>query len=207
MYGKKRECSLSFYDKKYKEVWFKFQKKSLIYNEQVGAFTSLYTHTPDYVLQFSDKIVSIRNNQFYVINSIDTDTLDDVDKVSKIQFVVNDNYQYTKVYDNVLLSGNLIDALNAENPTVLLSAQFSTKGQNSQIFDNSTNKMDYREDTYRFAIPRENRTVDGSTDLGNMSFAGRMRGKYLLCTYTFDNTSESVFTIPQITTTYRYSLV
>lgn len=207
MYGKKRECSLSFYDKKYREVWFKFQKKSLIYNEQVGAFTSLYTHTPDYVLHFSDKIVSIRNNQFYVINSIDTDTLDDVDKVSKIQFVVNDNYQYTKVYDNVLLSGNLIDALNAENPTVLLSAQFSTKGQNSQIFDNSTNKMDYREDTYRFAIPRENRTVDGSTDLGNMSFAGRMRGKYLLCTYTFDNTSESVFTIPQITTTYRYSLV
>ena len=67
--------------------------------------------------------------------------------------------------------------------------------------------MDYREDTYRFAIPRENRTIEGSNTISNMSFAGRMRGKYLICTYTFDNTSESVFNIPSITTTYRFSLI
>ena len=207
MYAGKRDCGVSFYDNKYNEVWFKFQKKSLIYNEQLGAFTSLYTHTPDFILRFSDKIVSIRNNQFYVINSLDTDTLGDVDKISKIQFVVNNEYPNNKVFDNVLITGNLIDEFNKENPTVLVKAQFETKNQISQVFDNTVNKMDYREDTYRFAIPREDRTIEGSNTISNMSFAGRMRGKYLICTYTFDNTSESVFNIPSITTTYRFSLI
>lgn len=207
LYTSKRNEVVSFYDNKYNEVWFKFQKKSLIYNEQLGAFTSLYTHTPDFILRFSDKIVSIRNNQFYVINSLDTDTLGDVDKISKIQFVVNNEYPNNKVFDNVLITGDLMDQLNRENPTVLVKAEFETKNQKSQVFDNTTNKIDYREDTYRFAIPREDRSIDGSTDIANMSFAGRMRGKYLICTYTFDNTSESVFNIPSITTTYRFSLI
>ena len=64
MYVNKRNVSLAFYDKKYNEVWFKFYDKSLIFNEQLGQFTSFYTFNPQWALPFSNKIVTIKDN-FY----------------------------------------------------------------------------------------------------------------------------------------------
>jgi len=70
------------------------------------------------------------------------------------------------------------------------------------------NNIDYREDNYRFAIPREvPNTAGGATTTSNKSYTGRMRGKYLICDYTFDCNDSRTFKIPYITTIYRYSLI
>lgn len=201
LFDNKRNVALSLYDKKYNEVWFKFYNKSLIFNEQLGRFTSFYTFNPDWALQFSNKVVTIRDNAYFIINSLDTDGLDKVDKTAKIQFVVNKDAQYTKVFDNVRLSGEFRDSSGKLLTTyAYTTSQFKTKHQETELEDTL---FDYREDTYRFPIPRQ-KVADLEDSL---SYPARMRGKYLICDYSFDSNNESTFKIPYITTTYRYSLI
>lgn len=201
MYDQKRNVNLAFYDKKYNEVWFKFYDKSLIFNEQLGRFTSFYTFNPDWCLPFSDKRVTIKNNNFYVINTIDTDGLGEVDKTSQIEFVVNKDVMLTKVYDNIAIEGKLVDANGANAITGLIDKiTFNTKHQQATAINPT---FDYRENTYRLPIPRQ----DESEENVSMSFPARMRGKCMVCNYHFNSGDENTFRIPFITTTYRYSLI
>lgn len=201
MYDKKRNVNLAFYDKKYNEVWFKFYDKSLIFNEQIGRFTSFYTFNPDWNLPFSNKNVVIKDNLFYVINTLDTDGLGEVDKTSLIRIVVNKDVMYTKTFDNVAIFGQLLDANGANTTTGLIDyILFNTKHQTATA-TNPT--FDYRENTYRLPIPRQ----DESEQDTSMSFPARMRGKCMVCDYHFNSGDENTFRIPLITTTYRYSLI
>ena len=201
MYDKKRNVNLAFYDKKYNEVWFKFYDKSLIFNEQIGRFTSFYTFNPDWNLPFSNKNVVIKDNLFYVINTLDTDGLGEVDKTSLIRIVVNKDVMYTKTFDNVAIFGQLLDANGANTTTGLIDyILFNTKHQTATA-TNPT--FDYRENTYRLPIPRQ----DDSEQNTSMSFPARMRGKCMVCDYHFNSGDENTFRVPLITTTYRYSLI
>lgn len=201
LYTGKRDVALSLYDKKYNEVWFKFYDKSLVFNEQIGRFTSFYTFNPDWALQFSDKTVTIKDNKFFVINSLDTDGLGQVNKDAKVQFVVNKDVQYTKVFDNVRLSGDFTDQNNKMLTSNIIDyMKFGTKHQTSTVDDPI---VDYREDSYRFAIGREDITNQDAS----LSYPSRMRGKYLVCDYWLKANNEHTFKIPFITTTYRYSLI
>lgn len=200
MYGNKRNVNLSLFDKKYNEVWFKFYDKSLIFNEQLGKFTSFYTFNPDWSLQFSDKIVTLKDNDFYVINSLDTDGLGEVDKKAKIKFIVNKDYSYTKVFDNILINGDMLNGNRANVTKGLIDyIKFGTKHQEATLNDPIV--FDYREDNYRLPVPRQDNNQDSST------YAARLRGKYLECEYHMNTNDNATFRIPFITTTYRYSLV
>lgn len=198
MYTSKRDVTLSLYDKKYNEVWFRFYDKSLIFNEQLGKFTSFYTFNPDWALSFSNKIVTIKDNSYYVLNSLDVDGLSEYDKSAIIDIIINKDYPQTKVFDNILFDAQLLDQNGADMRTGLIdSIKFYTKGQEATATNPA---FDYREDTYRLPIPRQT-TDDPST------FAARLRGKYLECIYSLDANDEKTFKIPYINTTYRYSLV
>ena len=201
MYDQKRNVNLAFYDKKYNEAWFKFYDKSLIYNEQLGRFTSFYTFNPDWALLFSDKVVTIKDNNYYVINTLDVDGLGVVDKTSKIEIVVNKDVMYTKTFDNINIEGEMKDANNGNIVKGLItSILFNTKHQTAT----STNPtFDYRENTYRLPIPRQ----DTNNEDTSLSYPARMRGKTMVCDYQFDTNNEKTFKIPFITTTYRYSLI
>ena len=94
----------------------------------------------------------------------------------------------TKTFDNVSMSGDFTDN------EVFTNIHFNTKVQTTAPIN--YNDIDYREDTYRFAIGR-------STDNG----ISRMRGKYLCCSYSFDCTNDKSFRLPLIKTSYRYSMV
>lgn len=120
------------------------------------------------------------------------------ENLSKVKFVVNDNPMYTKVYDNQWFSADFIDDV-----TVVKYINTSTKNQKSEQL--TGNKLDYREDTYRLAIPREQQSTDFINK--NKSYAGRMRGKYLICDYTFDCSGDKEFRLPYVKTTYRYSMI
>ena len=178
-----RVGSTVFYDKKYNEALFSFENKLLAFNEQLGVFTSFYTRPTDWAFDLKDAYYTIKDNKLYLHN---TNNFDGV--TSKLQIVVNKNYDNTKVFDNVFMSGDFT------NNEVFTNIYFTTKVQETAPIDYSN--IDYREDTYRFAIGR-------STD-DNIS---RMRGKYLICDYSFDCTNDKSFRLPLIKTSYRYSMV
>ena len=188
-----RKQPVSVLNKKYDEVWFKIIDTPIVYSEQLGAFTSFNTHNFDYALSFNGKIVTIKNNQFYQHNETVVGNKYVEPLISKFNIVVNDNFMYTKVYDNISFYADF------NNQNNITSAVFKTKTQLSNVID--SNNIECREDTYRFCIPRE------SGENNNMSYVGRMRGKYLEQQYTFDCNDNKTFKIPYIKTTYRQSML
>ena len=206
-YEKDRDNAvLSAFDKKYNEVWFAIKDKTLVFNETLNRFTSFYTFRPDFALSYITGSIFISKQGepkygFYEINCTDTRS-SDINKDIKLQLVINDNVDYTKVFDNVRFQGEFYDKNRNElrnnlNGTV----QFTTKHQDTGVKE--LNNIDYREDTYRFSIPRHKE----SNIEKDMALPARMRGKYLICNYEFKMDGESSLKIPSITTTYRYSLI
>ena len=203
MYSQKTKGANSLYDKKYDEVWFRLYNKSLIYNEKLNVFTSLYTFDPDFTLSLRDKVVATKNNEFYIINSLDIEGFGDTSKDIRLRIIVNKDPQYTKVFDNIALQGEFIDPNNKILTNDILDGiKFNTKHQVANK-EGEDLVFDYREDTYRMPVPRQ----DQFEEEDNMSFPARMRGKYMVCDYKFKSDKDYSFQIPQITTTYRYSRI
>ena len=208
-----KQNAVSFYDKKYNEVWFRLYDKTLVYNEQLQAFTSFYTHNPNWFFPFSDKLVTIKNNNMYYLHNIyDTPSETKEERISKIQFVVNKDISNTKVFDNVVFSAELkdrngyIEMIKDDGDTpIIKDVVFKTKTQETAAID--FNSMELREDNYRFPISREKIDNKDFSKLANQSYLGRMRGKYLICDYTFDCNNNREFKLPYIKTTYRYSML
>lgn len=195
---------VSLFDPKYNEIWFKIDGSSLIFNEQLNCFTSFYTHKPDWQALFSDYLVTIQDNNFYYIHDkyhFENDLIED--KIANIKFIINDNPINTKVYDNVSFNGNLIDNEN-DQPKLITSVKFYTKTQTSE--EVTYQNIENREDNYRFYIPREHQENPSMQEIKNKSYASRMRGKYLICDYTFDCNNKEI-SIPYIKTTYRNSMI
>lgn len=221
LYTNKRNVSLALFDKKYNEVWFKFYDKSLIFNEQLGQFTSFYTFNPQWALSFSSKVVTIKDNAYYIINSLDIDGIQPETKIAKVRFIVNKDTLYTKVFDNVFFNGDFTDPSTTDNlkamNNVITNITFNTKSQEANpllpdtyggtVTTDLRYAYDYREDTYRFAIGRENINLNTTEQIENKANAGRVRGKWLQCEYIFDCNNNKTFKLPYINTTYRYSLV
>lgn len=198
----------SVFNDKTNELWLKAKGNSLIYNEQSDCFTSFYSHIPDWGLRFYDRLITIRGTNFYKNDSFGEEA-DVEDLIAKVAFTVNPNPEYTKVFDNQWLSGNIEDPNNS-SPQVITSVKCYTKTQDS--FEINYNNIECREDTYRFPIPRQDRGDLGSSDeseqdILNRSFSPRMRGKYMLCEYTFDCNDDKKIEIPLIKTTFRQSML
>lgn len=197
-YNKDKSDIMSFFEKKNGEVWFKLYGKSLVYNENVQAFTTFCTHNPSWAFNLSTKVVTVKNNSCYYLH--DYYGNDDNRKESLIcmvKFVVNDNPMQTKTFDNQWFSADLTDKEHADDPQLIKKIFFETKNQQTDTI-NYTN-IEHREDNYRFAIGREKENTG--------IYAGRMRGKYLVCDYTFDCNDDKEFKLPYIKTTYRYSML
>lgn len=198
----------SVFNDKTNELWLKAKGNSLIYNEQSDCFTSFYSHIPDWGLRFYDRLITIRGTNFYKNDSFGEEA-DVEDLIAKVTFAVNPNPEYTKVFDNQWLAGNIEDPNNS-SPQVITSVKCHTKTQDS--FEINYNNIECREDTYRFPIPRQDRGDLGSSDeseqdILNRSFSPRMRGKYMLCEYTFDCNDDKKIEIPLIKTTFRQSML
>ena len=191
-----REVTNSVFDKKYNEIWF-VSDKSLVFNEQLGRFTSFYTFTPQHTLSFSDMVIGIEGTDTYKINDRSNRGSYFGSEISKISFLVNKDPVQTKVFDNVLMSGEFVDGSNSyvdAYNNIVTNVDFYTLTQHAKPFSS----VDYREDTYRFAVGRADNSINKIE---------RMRGKYLQCDYTFDCSNGKHFELPYINTTYRYSLV
>lgn len=187
------------YDKKYNEVLLTLDSnKTLIYNELLTAFSSFYTISPTNYISFTDKLYIFNENNLYKYNSGDDKPLHN-HKISYIQFVVNDGYPQTKTFDNVEFDGKFTDNKSFSEIYFETKRQISDKLTNTQI--------DYREDTYKFAIPRNSIVLNAAEQLLNKSFKDRMKGKYLVCNYKYDCKDGNTFKVPYISTAYRYSMI
>ena len=199
---------ISVFNDKTNELWLRAKGNSLIFNEQANCFTSFYSHIPDWGLRFYDRLITIKGTNFYKNDSFGEE-VNVEDLTSKVSFVVNPNIEYTKVFDNQWIFGN-IDDPNNTSPQVITSVKFHTKTQDS--FEINYNNIECREDNYRFPVPRQDRGDLGSSDESeqdvlNRSFSPRMRGKYMLCEYTFDCNDDKKVEIPMIKTTFRQSML
>ena len=172
----------------------------MVFNEQVGAFTSFYTYRPDWYAEFTDKLMIYKNLAVYKYNSgNELDMFTGKDKISYVRFIVNDKYPQTNTFDNVEYGGVFTYDTNFDN------IYFETKRQTS--FTLTQDDIDYREDTYKFCIPRSSRELNEAEELVNKSYRDRMKGKYLICHYKYDCNGCNTFKVPYISTAYRYSLI
>lgn len=191
---------IAVYDKKYNEVLFTLEDKTLAFNEQLGVFTSFYNYNPDYYAEFSDKLYLFKSLKLFKYNGGEQADLDsDKAKVSEIEFVVNKDYPQTKTFDNVEYGGDFTTDTNFD---LIL---FTTKRQTSETL--TSEDIDYREDTYKFAIPRNSLKLNEVEQLANKSYKDRMKGKYLICNYKYDCNGGNEFKVPYISTAYRYSMI
>jgi hypothetical protein len=128
-----------------------------------------------------------------------------LDRKAKLEIVINKNAPYTKVFDNVRLQGEFRDG-NQESikDDIIDYMKFSTKHQEA-IREHTEEELDeegnvitpeqhiitnYREDTFRFPIPRADKNEDA------LSLPARLRGKYMICDYELDSDIDHTFEIP-----------
>lgn len=188
------------YDKKYNDVLFTLGNTTLVFNEQIGAFTSFYTFNPNWYFEFGDHLYTFKAKDLYLYNAgIEKNLYDNKSKVTKLTFVVNKDYTQSKTFDSIQYDADVTWLTNLDN------IKFETKRQTSLI--TKSNQIDYREDTYKFAIPRSDRELNEIQELVNKSYRDRMKGKYLISYYEYDNNNGRQFKLPYINTYFRHSFI
>ena len=175
-----------FFDPSYNEIVSKvlFNDRSIAFNENVNAFTSVYTIDFNDAIQFS--------NGEYLVKSIDDDlvigqwnsyneytsTWGGIIEDVYIKYAINKNPLTVKVFDNQEFVTPQ-DECNIQKSQYIDSESYFSKNHQytwdtESQHANSTlkNQITLREHNYRYSIPRQN-----SSNI----YGSRMRGKYLIC--------------------------
>ena len=198
---------LLWHDKQFNEVGFTVsdgddnKKGSLIYGENIGAFSALYTILPKAAITFKDSTLFLnQNGTIYKWNTL---TGDEVKGISNekiypyLKYVVNANAVYTKVFDNAEFGGRIYgggDSRTYVNSRPLDDISFTFVTPLKQKGVITGDKIDNTEYNFRFAIPRNN----------DASYGGRLRGKTMQA--ELKSTSNSYdFSLQYILTKYRIS--
>ena len=179
---------------------------SLVYNENVNKFTSIYDIQFDESVTFPNGTYIIKGDDDLNIAQWNADnqyTTTWNDKVAKtyLQYAVNKYPTATKVFDDqeIITPQDECQIVNREYEDA--QAYFSYKHkykwstESQQASDNLKNKVTLREHNYRFAIPRQE-------DSG--LYGSRMRGKYLKC-YIEDDKPNTNVAVQYIITKFRTS--
>lgn len=189
--GEKNHPSL-VYDNKFNELISSVVgTKSLVYNEQIQAFTSTYTFTPIYRAVVDNTVIITDSNSIYHWNAdSDNCVLFGNAALPLLRYVVNKNSSLVKVFDISTFGGRVyggdegLDNLTFTFDTPL--KQHST-GYGRNLITN-------REYDFRLDIPRNNNDI----------FGGRMRGKTMQCELKSSSNSND-FSLQYIITKYRMS--
>lgn len=198
---------VSVYNRELNDVMFNLftdnTRPTLAFNEQIDAFSSFYSI--DYIdgCNVNGKLYLLKDNSTVdtngydiikytdvkTVNGTDVSTVNDfVDNLvhnSSITYVVNDDNDAVKIFDNVEFNGLY--------PFTSTAISYKTDGKQSYTIDSSD--IENRELTYKYAIPR---IVSGE------DIPDRVRGHVTECTFTI-TPSGKLFRIPYFKTRYRTS--
>ena len=191
-----------FYDKKYNEVVLDLSdtiKQSIVFNENINAFTSIYDVGFDGVVTFKDGIylLDTYKDEPLLLGKWNEGNVSNFDgKINTyIEYVVNKNPLVTKVFDNQeIVSSYLPDIEGPDKAWFSENHTYSWKTDLNAAEDVYYLQMTNREGNYRFAIPRAN----------NAAFGNRIRGKYMICSIE-DTAPEVDASISYIITKFRTS--
>lgn len=174
-------------------------KETIEFNELDDTFKSFYSFTPNLYMKYKMNMFSINSdnakaNEIYVHDEYLRCNYYDTIFDSRLRFVVNPNFPYSKVFDNVRLNVNQVG-------TSILKAIFAkTPNQVQQEIilndPNADSRPRYREDFLVFPL-RELQAVE------------RLRGKFIVLEYLVHNTTypteNRVIRITENETQYRIS--
>ncbi len=200
------------YDLKYNELLASVvNNETLVYNEQISAFTSIYKFKPEFDTQIDNTLYVTSPTAIYKWNvgNGTNSTLFGTNANPLIRYIVNKNSTYVKVFDittfggrfyggsNVLNSNNnakhLVASEHSNSPLASLSFDFKTPlKQHSEGTGN--NLITNREYDFRLNIPRNN----------DDSYGGRMRGKTMQCELK-SNSNSTDFSLQYVITKFRMS--
>ena len=183
-----------------KEVLFNVvNNESLVYNEQIQQFTSVYTFNPIYYCNIYGDIYL--TEPWFNWSRLCKYNVDNTDGEGpklgsnlikpKLKYIVNKDPVYNKVFDVQTFGGRFYGG--DDEDLVNLNLDYKTplkQHSRAEHGEGITN----REYDYRLAIPRNNDDLYG----------GRMRGKTMECEITSDSNNKD-FSIQYVTTKYRMS--
>ena len=187
------------YDKQFNELIFNittgdnFEYGSLIYNENMQRFTSLYTMSPMSAISFYNRLYLSYSNAMYEWNINDTEfnginrTTLNLNAIPYIKYVINEQPSFVKVFDNQSFGGRFSGGSDYR-----LEFTYSTPLKQRSYTDSDV--LTDREYDFRLAIPRNNYSEYGD----------RMRGKTMQCEMISKDTVKD-FSLQYIITKFRMS--
>lgn len=191
-----------FYDNKNKEVVSSVvEDGSIVYSEQIEAFTSIYTYTPLFHTDVFENMISATTNQLYLHNvKRDNVKLFGVDAKPLLQYVVNTEATMPKVFDIQTFGGRFYGGDDISD----LQFKYNTplKQESSCTGTSVTNReYDFRLDIPRNKVLRNGQitSLDVTKEWGN-----RLRGKTMRCELK-STSNSSDFSLQYIITKYRMS--
>ena len=209
------------FDAKYDEILSQVvSDETLVYNEQIQAFSSVYTFTPLYRTIVQNNLYLSDKNTLYTWNEQNVPNyaqLFNKPIFPKVRIVINKNNIYTKTFDNLTFGGRMYQGslptivdwpmqrgngeyvedehLNAPMHHLVFTFETPLKQKSAIRGDKATSVDEY---DYRLAIPR-----NGSSDT-EIEYGNRMRGKTMQCEIASDYNSTD-FSLQYITTKFRMS--
>lgn len=238
------------YDKKYNEVLFSFYNTNtalgttLVFNESIDSFTSFYDYYTYRFIPFIEGFLSTshlsygtdflfyHNSQLkdracfysYIPYGGADETTSSSPKYvnSTIKLVFNDDYEYSKVFDNIsfvsTVTVNDVEVYNNTFSNIRCYNNYQNSDTYTLTYGNTTSagvlalQRDERE--WTTVVPRNsvnknystNPDIFSSSNLDNTrKFRERMRDKYMITDFTYTNTSNRRFVCPLIAIKYRAS--
>lgn len=187
------------YDRKNKEVLLNVvNNQTLVYNEQMQQFQSIYTFAPVFYCEINDAQLMPVNMggvaSFAVYNRLCQDNVPKLfNNIAKpsIKYIVNANSTYNKVFDNQTFGGRFYGGEDSSK-NIRFTYRTPLKQMSSATWNDVVNNYEY---DYRLAIPRNNDDVYG----------GRMRGKTMECEITAPDNTTMDFSLQYVTTKFRMS--
>ena len=206
------------YDNKYKEVLFNVvNNEAVVYNENIQAFTSVYKFNPLFDFIVSGKILLTSNNTIYeyncqnVDNYVNKSVLFSTQAHPLIQYVVNTQPMYNKVFDIQTMGGRFYgggydDDLHERNNQALQNINLIYKTPLKQEARSTGTDMTNVEYDYRITIPRAGyeATENKQTVWKVNNYGDRLRGKTMRCEINSSSNNPD-FSLQYITTKFRMS--
>jgi hypothetical protein len=177
------------FDNRYDELVAHVTDDSLVYNEALGVFISIYKIAFDAGHVYNDTVRLIKDGNVYNWN-VDASNAKygNINLLPKLNYVANKQNIYNKVFDIATFGGRFYGGDN------LNSLQFAFDTPLKQHSTCTGADMSNREYDFRLAIPRNN----------NSSYGDRMRGKTMQCELKSSSNSTD-FSLQYIITKYRMS--
>lgn len=166
------------YDNKFNEAIFNVvdgRRKefgSLIYNEQLGKFTGLYSIKPKHHVELPDRILFTSDDTVYNWNTTTGDSVYGFGEplYPYLKYIVNAQSIYTKVFDNGEFAGRVY---GGDQDLRYIDMTFSTPLK--QYSELNGTQIQNREYNFKYIVPRN--LEDGEQPL----YGGRLRGKTMQC--------------------------